>query len=161
MPIYILLEYSDKYSMTSRSLCSYYRDEINDSAIGNNDDGIKMNNNITIKSKSFEYKTKRIGRAPDDNNTLDTEVIVSLTYLSNFWRFLDLPLINCEIELDLSWSKECIMSEISIVPEVRGDNPVAAIQTTGTTFQINNAKLYVLVVTFSINDNIKFLENIR
>ena len=78
---------------------------------------------------------------PNDNNTLTAEVVVQLKYLSNFWRFPDLLSINCEIELDLSWSKECILSEISITPEVRGDNPVAAIQTTEATFQINNAKL--------------------
>ena len=55
----------------------------------------------------------------------------------------------------------CIVSEISITPEVRGDNPVAVIQTVRATFQINNAKLYVPVVTFSINNNIKCLENIK
>ena len=44
---------------------------------------------------------------------------------------------------------------------MRGDNPVAPIQTTRATFQINNAKLYFPVVTLSINDNIKFLENIK
>ena len=53
-------------------------------------------------------------RTPADNNVLEAEAIVSLNYLSNFWRFLDFPLINCEIELVLSWSKECIISEISI-----------------------------------------------
>ena len=64
--------------------------------------------------------------------------------------------------------KKCIISEISIIPVVPGNpnaNPsapdVAAIQTTGATFQINNAKLYVPVATLSINDNIKFLENIK
>ena len=56
-----------------------------------------INNNKIIKSKSFEYKTKIIGRTPTDNNRLDTELIVSLKYLSNFWRFLDLPWINCEM----------------------------------------------------------------
>ena len=48
--------------------------------------------------------TKIIGRTPNDNNILDTEVFVPLKYLSIFWRSLDLPLINCETELDLSWS---------------------------------------------------------
>ena len=61
-----------------------------------------MNNNKTIISKSFEYKTKLIGSTPDDSNISDAEVFVSLKYLSNSWRFLDLPLINCELELDLS-----------------------------------------------------------
>ena len=79
-----------------------------------------------------------------------------------------MPLINYEIEIDLSWSKECIIPEISITPAIAG-NPRArppaqareARQTTGATLQIDNDKLYVPVVTLSINDNIKFLENIK
>ena len=47
------------------------------------------------------------------------------------------------------------------MPELCRNNPVNTRQTTGTTFQINNAKLYISVVTFSINDNIKFLENTK
>ena len=76
-------------------------------------------------------------------------------------------MINCEIEFDLSWSKECIISEKSIIPGVvanpNANPPVqarATIQTTGATFQTNNAILYAPVVTFSIND-IKFFENIK
>ena len=77
-------------------------------------------------------------------------------------------MINCEIELDLLWLKECIVSEISVITRVP-PNPdanasiqeVPEIQLTGATFQINKAKLYVPVVTLSINDNIKFLENIK
>ena len=79
-----------------------------------------------------------------------------------------MPLINCEIDLGLSWSKEFIISEISIIPRVPRDenaNPlvqeIAAIQTTGATFKISNAKHYVPVVTLSINDNIKFLKSIK
>ena len=66
----------------------------------------------------------------------------------------------------MSWSKEFIISEISIIPAVSGNpdaNPsvsdVTAIQTTSATFWINNAKLYVPVFLLSINDNIKLLEN--
>ena len=82
----------------------------------------------------------------------------------NFWIFLDLPLINCEIELTLSWSKEWIISKTSITSIIPANPPaqeMAAIQTTGVKFQINNAKLYVSVVTLSINDNTNFLENIK
>ena len=72
---------------------------------------------------------------------------------------------NCEIKLDLPCSKECIISEISITPRIPGNSNanslVPAIQTTEATFQINNAKLYVPVVTLSIIHNIKFLENIK
>ena len=80
------------------SLWNQYRDEVNNDAIENNDIGnYGINNSKTITSKHFEYKTKIIGNTPADNNTLDTEVVVSF----NFLRF-DLPLINCETELDLS-----------------------------------------------------------
>ena len=95
-------------------------------------------------------------------------MLFRVKYLSNFWRSLDLPLITCEIELDFSWSKEDIISEISIthsVPPNTDANPLvqemASIQKTGATFQINNAKFYVPVVTLSINDKIEFLENIK
>ena len=109
-----------------------------------------------------------IRRISDDNNILDTEVVVSLKCLSNFWKFLDLPLFNCEIELDWSWSKECIISKISMIPGLPanpGANPpvqvIEVMQTTGIAYQINNIKLYGPVVTLSINDNIKFLENMK
>ena len=72
-----------------------------------------------------------------------------------------MPLINCEKELDLSWPRNYIISEISRPAEVAGDNLVEATLTTGATFQINSTKLYVQVVTLSINGNIKFLENIK
>ena len=61
----------------------------------------RINNNKTTTSKSFEYKTKIIGRTPADNSRLDTKVVVPLKYLSKFRRFLDLLLINYETELDL------------------------------------------------------------
>ena len=72
-----------------------------------------------------------------------------------------MPLFNCEIELDLRWTKNCIISEISRKAPVAGDNPVNATEMKDATFQINNTKLCVPVVTVSINDNIKFLENIN
>ena len=65
------------------------------------------------------------------------------------------------MELHLSCSKKYKISEISITPEVRGDNPVYVIQITGATLQTNNAKLYVPVGTLSVNDNIKFFENTK
>ena len=68
--------------------------------------------------------------------------------LCNLWRFLDWPLINCETELDLSWKKDCVSKE--------HHNNI-----TGVTFMITSTKLYVSVVTLSINDNINFWENIK
>ena len=58
-------------------------------------------NKKTKTSKSFEYKTKIIVSTSNDNSRLNTEVVVPLRYLSNFWRSLDLPLSNCEIELEM------------------------------------------------------------
>ena len=65
------------------------------------------------------------------------------------------------LDFDLPWSKECLISKISITPALPGKAKakptvlvVAALQTTGAKFQINNAKLYVPIVTFSINDSL-------
>ena len=94
MPMNNLLEYSDNYCMTSGSLWNYYRDKISDDANENDAATNKINNNKTIRSKSFEYKTKLIRSTSNDNNTLDAEVVAPLKYLSNFWRSLDFLLIN-------------------------------------------------------------------
>ena len=74
---------------------------------------------LTTASKSFEYLTKSIGNTPDNAIRLNAKVVAPLKYLSNFWRSLDLSLISCEIELDSSWLKECIISEISRTSEMR------------------------------------------
>ena len=82
----------------------YYGDEVNDilnEIVANR----RLNNNKTTTRISFKYKTKIIGRTLliiANNNTLDAEVVVPLKYSSNFWRSLNLPLINCKIQLDLS-----------------------------------------------------------
>ena len=163
MAMYNVLDCSDNYFMTSGSLWNYYRDEIYDDE-KENENNNKLNNK-TITSKSFKYKTKMIGSTSDNENRLNTEVVVPLKYLSNFWRSLDLALINCEIELNFSWSRYYIIYKISRTFEaVPKTNPVGyrvTSQTTCATFQINNAKLYVPVVTLFTNDTIKFLENIK
>ena len=132
-----MLEYSDSYSMTSGNLWNWYRDEIKDDA--NENFNNRINNNKRITSKSFEFKAKLTGSTPDDNNILDAEVFLLLKNLSNIFRSLDLRLIKCGIEVDLSWSKECIITEIPIIPAVPGNpdaNPpvleISAIQKTGT-----------------------------
>ena len=62
---------------------SYYKDEIYDSAIENNNDCNKINNDKTIRRRSFEHKTKMIGSTPNDSNTLNAEIVVPLKYFSN------------------------------------------------------------------------------
>ena len=89
---------------------NYYRDEVTDAAdkiAGNL--RFKNKNNKTTASKSFEYKTKMIWRTRANNKKLNTENVARLEYLSNFLRSLDLPLINFEIELDLTWSENCVI----------------------------------------------------
>ena len=152
--------------MTSRSLWNYYRDEVNDSTNeNNNENSFRINSNKRKASKYFEYQTKLIGRKLNNDSRLDAEVAVPLKYLSNFWRSLHLHLINCEIELDLSWSRYCVISKISRTSRaVPNTDPVeyeVTATTNSATFRINNAKLFVPVVTLSVNDNTKFLENTR
>ena len=101
---------------------------------------------------------------PNNNNIWDAEVVFPLKYLSNFWSSLHLPLISCEIELDLKRTKNCVISKISrtsVVPANPTIPAVAATRIIGATFQINNTKLYVPVVALSVKDNIKFIENKR
>ena len=82
--------------MTSESLWTLYRDEINDNENENDITNKRSINKNTIASKCFEYKAKTIRRTPDDKNKLHTQVVVLLKYLSNFCRSLDFSLINNE-----------------------------------------------------------------
>ena len=78
------------YSMTSESFWNWYRDEVNNDAIENNDTGnYRTNNKKTIKSTFYEHETKIIGNTPTDVNTLDTEIVVPFKYLTKFCKFLD------------------------------------------------------------------------
>ena len=95
MPMYNLIEYSVNYSKTSGSLWQYYKDYPND--------------NIT-QSESFKFKIKITGRTPAAGNTKNVEIIVPSKYLSNFWRTLEMPLINCKVNLILTWSPTCVIS---------------------------------------------------
>ena len=103
MFMYNFLENSHNYSITSGTLWNYYRDDVNNDIKENNNFGnYRINNIKTTSTKSFEYKIILIGSTADDDNTLDEKVAFTLKYLGNFWRFQDLPLTNCEIELALS-----------------------------------------------------------
>ena len=106
MPMYNFLEYSKNYSKTTRSFWNYYRDEPNSGLGGNNN-----NVNYSIKdSKSFDYKTSITGKLENSNTEKEVGIFVLLKYLSNFWRTLDMPLVNCEKNLILTWSENCILT---------------------------------------------------
>ena len=100
MLMYNLLEYSKSYRKTTGSFWNYYRDKPNSGICGENN-----NVNYSIKdSKSFNYKTSITGKSKGSNTEKEVEIVVPLKYLSNFWRTLNMPLINCEINLILTWS---------------------------------------------------------
>ena len=101
-------------------------------------------NNVT---DSFNFKAK-ITSQTEDNGTKDVEIMVPLKYLSNFWRTLEMPLINCEVNLILTWSSTCVIISTNV------QNQAAIFETTDT-------KLYVPVVTLSTQENIKFLQQLN
>ena len=136
---------------------------MNDDANENNGEHYRKRNGRSTRYKFFQYKTQIFGNTPADSNTLDTEVIAPLKYLSYFWRFLGLLLINCKIEHGLSWSRKFVISEIykiSKVPANPDANPpnvhILPTITSDATFQINSAKLYLSVVTLSIKIKQRF-----
>ena len=104
MPMYNLLEYRKSYRKTTGSLWNYYRDKLNSDT---DDNEIKYSN---INSKSFDYKANFIDSVTYNNLTKnDVKINVSLKYLSNFWGSLNIPLINCEVELTMTWFKNCVI----------------------------------------------------
>ena len=109
MPMNNLLEYSKNYRKTTGRLRNYYRDE--------------PSNPLSSSSESLKYKTSITGKTPE-NNDLSTNVklIIPLKYLSNFWRSLNIPLINCELELILTRSKNCVLADMT-ARSVQDGNP--------------------------------------
>ena len=109
-------------------------------------------------SKSFEYKTKVIGKTTAIEIRLDTEVVVSLKYLSNFWRYLDLSLLMWK----RAWFiKNKILRTLEIPANQGANPPTDRVPPTPITFKINSTTFSVPVVILSINNNIKFLKNIK
>ena len=151
-----------KITEKTGSLWNYYRDEPN-SGLGGGDNNI----NYSIKdSTSFDYKTSITGRLEDGSlEKEDVEIVVSLKYLSNFWKTLDIPLINCEVSLVLTWSENCVLTSEAYRRAVaaQGGNPaVTEINNpTNATFKITDTKLYVPVATLSAQDDNKLLEQLK
>ena len=128
--MYNLIEYSDNYTKTSGSLWQYFRDE--------------PDNNLA-DSKSFKSKIKITGITPNNDNEKDVEIMAPLKYLSNFWRTLVMPLINCEVNLILAWSSTCVITN----------------STGAGRFAITDRRLYVSVVTLSTQENTKLLQQLK
>ena len=130
MPMYNLIECSHNYSDTSGSLWEFKRDEIHNNADANNDDN----------ASSFKYKASNIGNTENNGTRDGVKIVVPLKYWSNFCRSLEIPLINCIVELSLKWIENCVLT--------------ISANANNATFKITDAKLYVSIVTLSA-DNAK------
>ena len=168
-----LLEYSKNYRKTIGSLYNYYRDKLNDDADNNN-----FANNNVVSSNNFNYKNKIIGNTYNVDSTTvpaaggatvanpdydanisgknSIELAIPLKYLGNFWRALNIPLISCEVSLELKWNETCVITSQQIGVNLDGGNTAAP---TGATLTINDCKLYVPVVTLPKDNEIKLLTN--
>ena len=164
MSMYNLLEYSKNYRKTIGSLYNYYRDELSDDAGDNNFDNIKV-----VNSNIFKYKNKITGNTynvdagaqgydVNKNGTQEVELAIPLKYLGNFWRALNIPLISCEVSLELNWDKNCVITSLE-QRDIGGGNRDNA--PTGATLAINDCKLYVPAVTLSKDYEIKLLTNLK
>ena len=129
MSMYNLIEYSDNYAKTTGSLWQYCKDI---PARNNNNEITEFTRGNT--TDSFNFKAKITGQTGDDG-TKNVEIMVPLKYLSNFWRTLEMPLINCEVNLILTRLSTCDL----IVTNIPNQN---------ATFAITDTKLYVPVVTY-------------
>ena len=137
MPMYNLIEYNDIYSKTSGSLWQYCKE-----IPAVNDHGDIVDFNGANATDSYNFKTKITGQTANNNNNgniagrVDVEIMVLLKYLSNFWRTLERPLFNCEVELILNWSAGCVITYTDVANQV-------------PTFTITETNLYVHEVTLS------------
>ena len=129
MPMYNLSEYSDSYQDSTGSLYQFKRDEPPDD-----------NANVGNATTSLVYKSKLI-KGTTDNNVNNVKLVVPLKYVSNFFRSLELPLVNSKIDFELTWHTDCMISSAN----------AAAGQVVSS--MITNTKLYVPAVTFSTKDN--------
>ena len=176
IPMYNLLEYSKNYRKTSGSSYNYYRDELDDDA-----NLVNHPNNNVVSSSGFQYKSKLLGNTYNVASTNDpaaaggarpvnpnydanrsgtktVTLVVPLKYLGNFWRALNIPLISCEVSLELKWDKNRIITNNQVEQNLDGGNTAAP---TGATIAINDCKLYVPVVPLSKDDEIKLLTNLK
>ena len=160
-----------------------YRDEPNNPPLNDDNPQIVNYNADPIRSsKSFKCKSSITGKTSNANQENDEntqqgdtktkkniEIVVPLELLSNFWRSLDMPLINCKVHLTLTWSENCVLTDITTQAarnaNPNADPPVEARERidapTNAAFKITDTKLYVPVVTLSTEDDNKFLEELK
>ena len=143
MPMHDLIEYRDNCSKASGSLWQYSKDT---PAVDNND--ITITFDEAKATDSFNSKAKITGQSDDDGEIDNVEIMVMLKYLSNFWRTLEMSLINCEVNHFLNWFLNCVIVYINVANQ-------------NATFKITETKRYVLVVTLSTQDDAKLLTQLK
>ena len=143
MPMYNLIEYSNNYSKTSGSLWQYCKDM---PAVNNKSDIADINRRDA--ADSFNFKTEIAGQNDNNGKIDDLEITVPLKYLKNFWRTLEMPLIKYEVNLNLTWSVDCVIIYTDVANQI-------------LTFTIAETNIYVPVVTLSIQDNAKLLRQLK
>ena len=137
---------------------NYYRDEPSD-PLSSNSEPIKYKTSIARNSYNIGageagYDATKVGKN-------ETEIVVPLKKLRNFWRTLNISLINREIELILTWSKSCALGDMTARDAESNNNQPAIVAPTGLEFQITYTKLYVSVVTLSSENDKNLLEQLK
>ena len=152
-----MIEHSKNYSKTIGNLWNYYRDEPNS--------GAAENINYSIKdSRSFDYKTSITGKLDGINTKKEkVKIVVPLNHLNNFWRKLDMPLVNCEINFILTWCEKCVTkSKAKKDADPDANSAVVAVNNpTNAIFKITDTELHVPVITLSTEDDNKFLKQLK
>ena len=121
-----MLEYSKNYRKTTGSLWNYYRDGSSKS-LSSNSKSFNFKTSITENNYNFRdgedgYDAKKVGKN-------ETEIFVPLKHLCNFWKTLNIPLINFEIELILTWSKNCALDNMTVKAAGNTNIPPAIVAT--------------------------------
>ena len=153
MRMYNLIEYTDNYADSSGSLYQFKRDESPMNDAGNL---LKV---ILDNSTSFKYKASLLGKATDtdgdDRSLKITKIVVSLKYLSNLFRSLEMRLINFKIHLELNCNNNCVMYRADTY--AGGDN----VHSRKTIFKITSTKWCVPIVTLSTKDNVNLAKQLN
>ena len=100
-------------------------------------------------SQSFKYKAALVGKSANavggtNSSVKNVKIVVRLTYLSNFWKSLEMPLINCKFYLELNWIEDCILTSAG----------------NSAKFEKKGAKLHAAIVTLSTKDSVNFTKQL-
>ena len=157
MLMYNLLEYSKNYRKTKGQWWNYNWDKLSE-PLSSNSESFKYKTSITgntynLGAGDTGYDTNKVGKN-------ETEVVILPKHLRNFWRTLNIPLINCEIKLILNWSKNCALADMMVRAAGNNNDPPAIVTPTGIEFQITDMRLCIPVVTLPTENDKKLLEQL-